>query len=153
MPQQCQCLARQRSPAHPRAHPWLCNPQGRLQHRHIPGAPRSSSPPSPSSPSCRVYPSARGDWLAASTRNPGRGKQTKHRLSPGGCRASARLPSSFPSWKALPRREEPLQLGIESFPPCLPPQQTWRDLGCTPGHCCFHKEQQDNVSIASCAQL
>lgn len=101
--------------------------------------------------SCRVYPSARGDWLAASTRNPGRGKQTKHRLSPGSPRASARLRSFFPSWPALPRREKPLQLGIASLP-CLPPEQTQRDSGCTPGHSCFRKERRDDVPIASRAQ-
>lgn len=54
--------------------------------------------------------------LAASTRNPGRGKQTKHRLSPGSRRASARLWSSFLSWMAQSHREKPLQLGIASHP-------------------------------------
>lgn len=74
MPQQCQCLVRQSpgtslgSSLCPCTGARLCNPRARLQHRHIPGAPSHSSPPSPS---CRVYPSAREDWLLAWPRAPG----------------------------------------------------------------------------------
>lgn len=109
----------------PRSRARLCNPRARLQHRHIPGAPALLLTPCSLLPCLSFGPGGLAAGLAASTRNPGRGKQTKHRLSPGSRRASARLQSFFPSWMPLPRREKQLQLGIASLS-CLPPRQTQR---------------------------
>lgn len=72
--------------------------------------------------------------LAASTRNPGHGKQTKHRLSPGSRRASAWLGASPHPGRLCHAGRSCSRMGITSLP-CLPPQQiqklglhTWTKL-------------------------
>lgn len=130
MPQQCQWPARPRAPAHPWAHPCVRAPglgcailKPGCSIGTFPGPPALLTPFS-LLPCLSFGPGGLAAGLAASTRNPGHGKQTKHRLSPGSRRASA---ASWlrPSWTALPRWEKPLQLGIASSP-CLPPRQTQR---------------------------
>lgn len=147
----------EKPPAHPGAHPCVRAPglgcailKPGCSIGTFPG-PHAAPHPLLLLPCLSFGPGGLAAGLAASTRNPGRGKQTKHRLSPGSPSASARLPSFFPSWPAPPRREKLLQLGIASLP-CPPPQQSQRDSGCTPGHSCFPKERRDDVPIASCAQ-
>lgn len=108
----------------PCAGAWLCNPQARLQHRHIPGAPAAPHPLLP--PAVFILrPGGIGCRPGREHQESGPWQTNQTPPKPGEPRGQRAASQLLPSWTALPRWERLLQLGIASSP-CLPPRQTQR---------------------------